>query len=194
MSKPPDTAGKFKPEFSTKAPAQEKKWQQKWQLNQALSALLQFGNSSANIGKKLFYLHRQKVKALAGALSHVLRGRTSGRTSALKAEVAEGEASTAGSWLWSEIQCPVSSLLDMFVWQGLVLCDSSESSTGWPSSWTCEEYRGIERGLTKYTQGLHSFSGTKIPPVASSSSYTLEEWYFLPAVKIVADFDRFFSA
>lgn len=63
-------------------------------MNQSLSALLQFGNSSANIGTKLFYLQRQKAKALAGALSGVLRGRTSGRTSALKAEVAEGEASS----------------------------------------------------------------------------------------------------
>lgn len=124
LSKPPDTAGKFKSEELSKGTCSGEKERQKRQLNQSCSALLQFGSTSANTGKKLFYLHRQKVKALAGAVSGVLRSRTSGRISALKAEVAEGEASTAGSCLLWEIQCPVSSLLDIFVWQGLVLCGS----------------------------------------------------------------------
>lgn len=109
---------------------------------------------------------------------------------------AEGEAGTARPWLSSEIQCPLSSLLARFVWQRLEFCDSSEPSTGSPSSCTCEECRAPERGPKNTGKGCtpalgqRHLQGQALHPAGN----TLEVWDFLPSGQVVADLDRFFSA
>lgn len=122
--------------------------------------------STANIKTKLFYLHRQKDKALAGAVYHVLQGSGNQRRHQPWSQRWQRERQAiwdAGSWVRPSDQFPCCHTRSLGRAQYCVT-DKRQPQI-WPSSWTCEE----NRGLTTYTQGLHSFSGTKIPPVARST-------------------------
>lgn len=121
-------------------------------------------NSSANIKKKLFYLPRQKDKDLAGSVYGVH----------------QGPGNQGGHQPWSQIwairdagsrvQFPCCHTCPFGKAQHCVM--DKRHLRIWPSSWMCEE----DRGLTKHMQGLLSFSGAQVPPVARSRSWRKHAW------------------